>query len=59
MATDFMLRKVRLEVMTAGERGEAGRDRLCGLLAGYPGVALLASDISEVVDAPTRRWVVD
>ena len=41
------------------ELGEAGRERLRGLLASYPGIVLLASDIPEVVMAPTRRWVVD
>ncbi len=41
------------------ELGEAGRDRLRGLLASYPGIVLLASDTPEAVMAPTRRWVVD
>jgi ABC-type multidrug transport system fused ATPase/permease subunit len=41
------------------ELGEAGRGRLREVLAGYPGIVLLASDTPEVVMAPTRRWVVD
>jgi ABC-type bacteriocin/lantibiotic exporter with double-glycine peptidase domain len=41
------------------ELGEAGRVRLRGLLAAYPGIVLLASDAPEAVMAPTRRWVVD
>jgi ABC-type multidrug transport system fused ATPase/permease subunit len=40
------------------ELGEAGRVRLRGLLAAYPGIVLLASDAPEAVMAPTRRWVV-
>ena len=41
------------------ELGEAGRERLRDLLAGYPGIVLLASDTPEVVMAPTRHWVLD
>jgi ABC-type multidrug transport system fused ATPase/permease subunit len=36
--------------------GERGREVLRGLLDGYPGVVVLASDAPEAVMTPTRRW---
>lgn len=41
------------------ELGEEGREQLRAVLAGYPGMVLLASDNPSALMAPTRHWVLD